>query len=121
MSLPFTALLKYILPSFILDNFNMIAVHEIEDVLHISLEELNEVPEEYQGQKLLSKGFFKDVHVQDFPLRGHRVMLNIKRRRWFNEDTGTVVYRDWTLVAKGTRMTEEFANFLKEVNQYEPE
>ncbi|UIR56054.1 hypothetical protein LZQ00_17535 [Sphingobacterium sp. SRCM116780] len=88
---------------------------------YTSLEEINIIPEEYQGEKLISKGFFKDAHVQDFPLRGQRVMLNIKRRRWFNETTGKVVYRDWALVARGTRMTQEFADFLKEVNRYEPQ
>tara|TARA_R110002012_G_scaffold51174_6_gene132331 strand:+ start:13677 stop:13892 length:216 start_codon:yes stop_codon:yes gene_type:complete len=30
-----------------------------------------------------------------------------------NEDTNKIVSRDWELVAKGTRMTKEFAAFLK--------
>ncbi|MBP3942283.1 transposase [Sphingobacteriaceae bacterium WQ 2009] len=121
MSLPFSAFVKYILPDFLVDNFELVAIHEIAEVLHITLEERNEIPAEYIGQKLISKGFFKDAHLQDFPMRGQVVMLNIKRRRWYNEETESVVYRDWNLVAKGTRMTQEFADFLKEVNQYEPE
>jgi hypothetical protein len=35
-----------------------------------------------------------------------------------NEDTGQVVFRDWNLVADGTRVTQEFASFKK--NQFKP-
>ncbi|WP_439951256.1 ISAon1 family transposase N-terminal region protein [Formosa haliotis] len=53
--------------------------------------------------------------MQDFPIRGKNVFLHITRRRWINQDTNKVVTRDWKLVAKGTRMTSEFAAFLKEL------
>ncbi|WP_439648956.1 ISAon1 family transposase N-terminal region protein [Desertivirga xinjiangensis] len=46
-------------------------------------------------------------------MRGHEVYLHIKRRRWLSVDTGKVVYRDWSLVAKGTRITSDFAAFFK--------
>ncbi|MDD7888337.1 transposase, partial [Flavivirga sp. 57AJ16] len=53
--------------------------------------------------------------VQDFPIRGKNVYLHITRRRWHNQTTNKVITRDWDLVAKGTRITSEFATFLKEV------
>jgi len=53
------------------------------------------------------------VTIQDFPLRGKACFLKVKRRRWLNEDTGEIVMRDWDIVAKGTRMTRDFAIFLK--------
>ncbi|WP_441739300.1 hypothetical protein [Flavobacterium sp. W20_MBD1_R3] len=37
--------------------------------------------------------------VQDFSIRAHQVDLHIPRRRWFIEETGQVVYKDWNLVA----------------------
>jgi hypothetical protein len=40
------------------------------------------------------------------------VYLHIKRRRWTNKTTGEII-KDWLLVAKGTRMTQEFAAFFK--------
>ncbi len=43
--------------------------------------------------------------------------LHIKRRRWTNKNTGEIVKRDWNLVAKETRMTQEFASFSKEINR----
>jgi hypothetical protein len=42
------------------------------------------------------------------------VILSIKRRRWEDPDTGVVVSRNWDLIMKGTRLTKEFAAFLKE-------
>jgi hypothetical protein len=53
--------------------------------------EINSVPKEYRQNKLSSKGFFEEITVQDFPIRGHQVYLHITRRR-FNEDTGQVVF-----------------------------
>ncbi|WP_449441411.1 ISAon1 family transposase N-terminal region protein [Sphingobacterium cavernae] len=49
-------------------------------------------------------------------MRGQQVYLHVKRRRWLNQDTGKVVYRDWNLVAKGTRVTSDFAAFLKGIS-----
>ncbi|WP_455583188.1 ISAon1 family transposase N-terminal region protein [Flavobacterium oreochromis] len=76
------------------------------------------MPKEYSDAKLSSKGFFEEITVQDFPIRGHKVYLHITRRRWLNEDTRQVVFRNWDLVANGTRITKEFAAFLKEINRF---
>ena len=55
---------------------------------------MNSIPEEYRQSKLSSKGFFDEITVKYFPIRGHQVYLHITRRRWLNEDTGLVVFRD---------------------------
>ena len=49
--------------------------------MHLYLQEINQIPKEFQNQKLESKGFFDEITVQDFPIRGHKVFLHIKRRR----------------------------------------
>ena len=90
-----------------------------DEIIHLYLKEINSIPEEYRGSKLSSKGFFEEITVQDFPIRGYQVYLHITRRRWLNEDTGKVVFRDWNLVADGTRVTQEFASFLKEINRFQ--
>jgi hypothetical protein len=41
------------------------------------------------------------------------MFLHIRRRRWFSETTKKTVERDWKIVANGTRLTKEFATFLK--------
>ena len=66
----------------------------------------------------MSKGFFEPSKIQDIPIREEHLFLHITRRRWLNESSGKVVTRNWDLVAKGTRMTTEFATFLKEISRY---
>ena len=122
MQAGYQSLLKFILPPYILEHFELISSKsEGEDILHIELEEPNIIPPEFEAGKYHSKGFFPTITIQDFPLRGHRVYFHIKRRRWLKTDEGDkgkVVSRDWNLVASGTRMTKEFAAFLKEVRRY---
>ena len=114
----FKALLPMIIPEGVSDYFALSGHKKDATCIHIYLEELNSVPSEYQHNKLLSKGFFDEVVLQDFPIRGQEVYLHVKRRRWLNQGTGLVVFRDWSLVAKGTRITEDFAAFLKAVSRY---
>jgi hypothetical protein len=111
-------LLKLLLPEIIVDYFELTSYKKGDEILHLYLREINSIPKEYMESKLSSKGFFDEITVQDFPIRGHQVYLHITRRRWFNEDTGKVVFRDWNLVADGTRLTQEFASFLKEINRF---
>lgn len=111
--------LDLILPQGILDYFLLIDFTSTSSEINLYLEEKNVIPEEYRSDKLLSKGFFDEITVQDFPLRGKAVHLHIKRRRWLNQTTGTVVFRDWNMVAQGTRMTTEFASFLKAISGYQ--
>jgi hypothetical protein len=111
-------LLKLLLPTIIVENFELTSYKTTEEVMHLYLQEINQIPKEFEGQKLESKGFFEEITVQDFPIRGHKVFLNIKRRRWYSHTLNKVVYRNWDLVADGTRMTQEFAAFLKELNRF---
>lgn len=111
-------LLKLLLPEGILDYFEITKVDSSLEVLSIYLSELNIHPDEYNSDKLVSKGFYDEIKVQDFPIRGRACYLYIKRRRWDNATTGQVVYRNWELVAKGTRLTNDFAAFLKEIYRH---
>lgn len=108
-------LVKYILPIGVLDYFTITKVLQTEVGLGIYLDENNVIPREYKDHKLISKGFYEESSIQDFPIRGKAVYLHVRRRRWFNENTGEYICRDWNLVAKGTRMTQEFASFLKAI------
>jgi hypothetical protein len=114
----FKTLLNLLLPDTIEEYFELTHHKKEGENLHIYLRELNTIPDEYRGNKLISKGFFDEVTIQDFPIRGYNVFLHIKRRRWLNEVTGKAVFRDWDLVAQGTRITKDFAAFLKEIGRY---
>jgi len=116
----YSELIKLLLPEIIVEYFELTSYKKGDEILHLYLKEVNSIPKEYRQSKLSSKGFFNEITVQDFPIRGHQVYLHITRRRWLNEDIGQVVYRDWNLVADGTRVTQEFASFLKEINRFTP-
>jgi hypothetical protein len=110
-------LLKLMLPDFLVDHFEVVSANNTEETLHLYFEEKVKPPKEFNAFELVSKGFQDEITIQDFPLRGKFVYLHIKRRRWTNKVTGEILKRDWNLVAKGTRMTQEFAAFLKEINR----
>jgi hypothetical protein len=105
------------LPDFLVDHFEVVSTSQSEEVLHLYFEEKKQPPKEFNQTPLVSKGFLEEITIQDFPLRGKLVYLHIKRRRWTNKETNEIIKRDWELVAKGTRMTQEFASFLKEINR----
>ena len=107
------------LPEIIVDYFELTSYKKGEEILHLYFKEINSIPKESSQHKLSSKEIFNEITVQDFPVCGHQVYLHITRRRWLNEDTGQVVFRDWNLVADGTRVTQEFASFLKEINRFQ--
>ena len=106
-----------ILPEGLLDYFELVSVKFRDDQYLISLEEKNLIPKRYLEEKLLSKGFFDEITIQDFPIKGQASFLKVKRRRWTVESTGKIVSRNWDLAAKGIRMTEEFAYFLKGIRR----
>lgn len=114
----FDEVLSLLLPEGLLDYFSVIRTEKSKDYYTFYLEEKNAPPEEFSTRKLVSKGFYESVTIQDFPLRGKACYLNVRRRRWTDEDTGDIVSRDWNIVAKGTRMTQEFASFLKAINRF---
>ena len=110
-----SSIAKLLLPEVLVTYFDL-TEHEVkDDDIHFYFTELNDIPKELIGVELHSKGFFPEATIQDFPIRGKNVFLHITRRRWLNEDTEKVVTRNWSLVAKGTRITSEFAAFLKEL------
>ncbi|WP_316822516.1 transposase [Pedobacter gandavensis] len=106
-------LISLLLPEGILDYFELARVEKDAKMLNIYLEEKNIAPDGYDKKDLESKGFFPEVGIQDFPIRGQKVALCIKRRRWTVKHTGEIISRDWDLVRKGARMTTEFGLFLK--------
>ena len=114
----FDVLMKLILPESIEEYFELTSHKKKDEELHLYLRELNSTPIEFKDNKLISKGFFDEVTIQDFPIRGYQVFLHVTRRRWLNAATGKVVYRNWDLVAQGTRITKDFAAFLKAIGRY---
>ena len=104
---------ELILPEGMLDYFEVTSVDCLEDRYSIYLLEKNLLSGEFEGLSLESKGFYDQITVTDFPLRGKACYLHVQRRRWFDKSSSRTISRDWKLLANGTRLTREFADFLK--------
>ena len=108
-------LASLVLPAQILDYFLISGVEQSSQEIHISLDEKMNTKLSHDVH-FESKGFMESVNVTDFPIRDHKVILKIRRRRWTDLRTGKSfsIPIDLDVVAKGTRYSKEFGAFLKE-------
>lgn len=111
-------LAKLVLPEEILERFEITQIETDErDIFAMSMtihldERMNanlQESEEYE-----SLGFMEAVSINDFPIRDHKVILKLRRRRWKNKHTGKSFVQQISVTEKGTRYSKEFAAFLKE-------
>ena len=109
--------LRFIFPNGMFDYFNLVDFIEKPDKVEIYFEEKNEIPQEYADDKLESKGFYEQVRMYDYPMRGRSCILYIKKRRWYNHTLNKYVSRNWKLMAEGTQISKEFASFLKAMDR----
>ena len=115
------SILELILPKEILEYFTVTNLTNQPKEVHLFLDERNEIPDEYKGEKLVSKGFHPEAVIQDFPLRNKALYLHVRRRKWEVESSKKIVSKTWNLSAEGTRYSNEFAAFLKGLLGYLPD
>lgn len=115
-AIDYKSVLSFFLPKGLLDYFDIVGFSDMGSYYMISLEEVPAVPCEYSHLGLVSKGFYPEVVITDFPARDRTVYLKVKRRRWEDSKDGRTYHRDRSLIAQGTRITQEFADFLKELH-----
>ncbi len=122
-----TSILELFLPEGILDYFTITGFDKessgqyvYDKKLTLYLEEKAIIPEEYKNHIYKASGFMEPRKINDYPIRSMLVTLSVKRRRWDVEIDGQIkkVSRDWEVIAQGTRMSEEYAAFLKEISRY---
>ena len=104
---------ELLLPSGVLEHFEVALIDEEKTLkqVDIYLDELFQPPT--TAYSYVSKGFTEETVIQDFPIRGKAVYLHIRRRKWLEKETGKVVTTIINLTHEGTRLTGEFAAFLK--------
>jgi len=108
-------LLTALLPKELFTHFELVNVLLSDDRVDVHLDEMNNVPDAFQNEKVVSKGFYPAKVIQDFPLRERAVFLHVRRRKWLIERTGSIVSTPWNITSEGTRYTKGFASFLKEL------
>lgn len=103
--------------------FDLTDFRKSETCFRIVLTEKNTVPvdlpEEYRGKKVINT-ILDDCFLDDFPLRGRKGEILLKRRSWKFEGVKTLLRRDIPLCAPGTKLEKEFATFLKEMGGERP-
>ena len=117
-------LLQAFLPGLLLGHFEVVNFFELGNIetkkmeFEIHLDEHNELPSGYSTGDYESKGFLPSSRVQDFPIRGKAVYLEIRRRRWRHKETGKEIANNYSFIAQGSRLTKELSDFLKGTGGY---
>ena len=118
-------LARLVLPKEILDNFDIVKIETDEsdiDAMSMTIH-LDERMNAYlqKSEDYESKGFMDAVRITDFPIRDHKVILVLRRRRWKNKETGETFVDRISVSESGTRYSKEFAAFLKETYGHIPD
>ena len=112
-------LLTHVFPTDLLNNFSIVHfellcdVEKREEYYEIYLDENNSLTVDDDTEQYESKGFDTIKRIQDFPLRGRAVNLNIRKRIWRHKKTRKILKRNYSFVAQGIKMTQELSDFLK--------
>lgn len=110
--------MQLIFPKELIDKFEVVSYEKTKKGYVFHLDEMLIPPEGYAREDLESKGFYEAVTVHDFPLRGKPCTHKIRRRKWLVKSEGKIISKTYKIYATGTRKTEEFAAFLKELNRF---
>ena len=107
-------LAELVLPSEVLRYFSIVKIESSSTLFRFHLDETMEkgLSDDVHFE---SNGFMDAVEVTDFPIRDHKVVLVLRRRRWLDTRTGKSFSLPLSIVitASGTRYSKEFGAFLK--------
>ena len=107
-------LAELVLPRELLRYFLIVKIEHRSTLFRIHLDKKME-KELLDDVHFESKGFMDSVEVTDFPIRDHKVILVLRRRRWIDTRTGKSfsLPLNIDITASGTRYSKEFGAFLK--------
>lgn len=117
-------LLHQFFPVELISSFDIVGIETLCNVetrseyLVIDFIEKNILPFGLSLNEYECKDFTEGKLIQDFPLRGKGVFLNIKKRRWRHKDTKKIVKSDFSFIAEGSKFTQELSDFLKDAGGY---
>lgn len=119
------ALARLVLPSEVVEHFDIRDITYVdrddydESEAHIHLDEKMNISLQ-NDVHFESKGFTSLTNITDFPIRDHKVVLVVRRRRWVDLRSGKSFVLPIKLTAEGTRYSKSFAAFLKETYGHIP-
>ena len=108
-------LAECLLPEHMLDWFDLknVFVEQKKEtkLVHIYLDENELRPDDRTD--IRPNGFTRESVFHDFPIRGHEVLLHIRRRRWLDSNNHNVM-TECEFIQESTRCSTELAAFLKD-------
>lgn len=113
---------ELIFPPGTFEYFTVTEGHSDGVTAYITLEEKDVPPltPEHADKKIVAKKFH-DITVTDFPLRGKKTELTFRRRYWKIEGDEKYLKRDIRFTFPGTKLENEFADFLKDEGGRNPD
>lgn len=73
----------------------------------------SDLTERYRGKRVINT-VLDNFTLDDFPIRGRKGEILLKRRSWKFDGVDKMLRRDLSICAEGTKLEKEFADFLKE-------
>jgi hypothetical protein len=108
-------LFELIFPQDIFEWFELTSGNSDETTTQITFVEKDIPPLTPENKdKKISARKFHDITINDFPLRGKKVLLTFRRRYWKVEGEKEYLKRDIQFAFPGTQLEKKFAVFLKE-------
>lgn len=108
------------LPEGLQEHFDIEKFEKNDQKVSIILIEKNvlpaEMPEEYRGKKVINT-VLNDMVMEDFPIRGRKCEIVLRRRWWKFEGVDRMLMRSIDIFYQGMRYGKEFAFFLKELDR----
>lgn len=108
------------LPEGLEEYFDLESFEKDEKKFKIVLVEKNvlpiEMPAEYHGKKVINT-VLNDMQMDDFPIRGRKCEIVLRRRWWKFEGVQRMLMRSIDIFHPGMRFSKEFATFLKDLDR----
>ena len=108
-------LARVVLPEEFVDNFKIVGINRLETIIEFEMDEFANIPAERAGHQIESKGFLPVATIQDFPIRDKKISFKVRRRKWYDATTKEYFTNSYEITREGTRYSQEFADFLKEL------
>lgn len=111
-------IMQSFLPREVVDLFEIVKIDDNPSQwrMDIYLDERKVIPKQLSAAAVIAYGFVEAVTIQDFPIRGKRVYLHLRRRKWLNKSDNTIHTTHFDITHPGTQLTEELVAFLKATN-----
>jgi len=109
-------LYSLVVPEEILKDFEITHVKESSESITIQLvEKIDQVPT--SEQELVQNGYMNPIEIQGFPIQGKPCYYKLTRRRWKEKGTSKDWYNTYSYTVEGSKTTQKFGSFLKELGE----